>query len=412
VIKKLIDNILIYGFSKAFISIIPILMLPILTRHLSLEEYGLLSIIEISILFITPLIMMNVDGFIQVKYFQVDKSILSLYITNAFLINIVNFAILTTFVFLTQGYLVSTLKIDSSYIWLIPIFSFLRIVSGVVLTIFQVEKKPLKYAFFTLSQAGIDFFISILLVVYLAHGLTGRLYGIYGAYFFVTIYGIYFLYRNQLLGKINFRFTSDILKFCLPLVPHAIGGIVIALSDRYFISYFLNNEFVALYTVSYQVASIMLLAGVSVNLAWTPFLFKMLKSGGYNKSYVYSLRISLLFFAIGIFIFLLKDVLFYIFVDESFMRAKEYFLYLLLGFLFQSVYTVISGYLFFEHRTALLAGLTVSAAILNIILNFYLIIEFGALGAAYATAISWAIFTIIVSIIVYRKKYVIQSAND
>ena len=53
-IKTLTSNILIYGGTNAVKSLIPFLMLPILTMYISPKEYGELALIETTILFLLP----------------------------------------------------------------------------------------------------------------------------------------------------------------------------------------------------------------------------------------------------------------------------------------------------------------------------------------------------------------------
>jgi Na+-driven multidrug efflux pump len=47
-------------------------------------------------------------------------------------------------------------------------------------------------------------------------------------------------------------------------------------------------------------------------------------------------------------------------------------------------------------KTSFLAFSTVMAAIINLVLNYFLILEYGALGAAYATILAFAVSAILV----------------
>ena len=65
-LKKLSGNILIYGGTNAIKSLVPFLMLPILTAYLSVSDYGVLSLIEVSILFLAPFITLNINSAIKI----------------------------------------------------------------------------------------------------------------------------------------------------------------------------------------------------------------------------------------------------------------------------------------------------------------------------------------------------------
>ena len=89
------------------------------------------------------------------------------------------------------------------------------------------------------------------------------------------------------------------------------------------------------------------------------------------------------------------------------MKLSKVMLLMNLKFIFvYQLYFLVSNFIFFEKKTAILAKITFSGAILNIVLNYYLIKEFGTIGVAYATAITWFIFYILVvvlNILIYKK---------
>lgn len=398
-LKLLSKNIIIYGSVNTLKSLVPLFMLPILTMHLSTQEFGLLSLIETTILFLTPFILLNINSAINVEYFKLQNNEIKDYITNALLLSLLSFLFFLSIFLIFKEFISSLFSVNQEIVVLLVVFSFLRVVSSVVLSLFQVTQQVNKFAIFSLFQTIVDFTLSYLFVVLYQHGYLGRLEGIYISFFIASLIGMYLLVKMDYLGKITFNYSKDILKFGLPLIPHAIGGTVIAMSDRYFISYFCGNEEVGLYTVAYQISALMLLISISVNQAWSPMLFRMLKDEEINKVYLYSIYLFVFFIFCSCVVYISKDLLFYIFVDENFYGAKEFFFYLLVGFVFQSFYFLVINYLFFQKRTALLAKITVFGAILNMILNYYFIQIYGTIGVAYATAITWFVFFILVLVV-------------
>ena len=391
-IKLLSKNIIIYGGTNALKSLVPLLMLPILTQYLTANELGTLSLVETTILFVAPFILLNINAAINVEYFKISHQELSSYITNALSLSLISFIIIFSIFLLVKSYLASILNIASSFILWIVIFSALRVVISVILGLYQVKEESLNFAKYTLLQTIVDFTLSYVFIVFAKLGLVGRLEGIYLSYFLFSLLGLFLLYNMGYLTTITFKYTKNILNFGVPLIPHAISGTIIAMSDRYFISYFIGNDKVGLYTIAYQLSALMLLVSVSVNQAWSPMLFKLLKEKKVQQVYKFTFYLFLLFVSVGVSVYFLRDILFYIFVNENFYKAKEYFGSLLIGFVFQSLYFLVTNVLFFEKRTKLLASITFIGAILNVLLNYYLIQFYGTIGVAYATAITWAIF--------------------
>ncbi len=396
-IKLLSKNIIIYGGANALKSLVPLLMLPILTKYLSISDFGILSLVETTILFVAPFVLLNINGAINVEYFKVEHKILKEYITNALAISFISFLIIFFFFFLFKDYISSLLHIDSGLTVIIVVFSLFRVLSSVLLGLYQSKQESIKFFIFTIAQTFIDFVLSYIFVVLFNLGYIGRLTGTYATFFIFSVIAFYLLYKMDYVSRITFKYSKDILSFGIPLIPHAISGTIMAMSDRYFISYFIGNEQVGLYAIAYQMSALMLLIGVSINQAWSPMMFKLLTDKNFKQIYDYIFYLFILFILIGVGIFFLRDILFYIFVDKKFFVAKEYFSYLLIGFIFQSLYLLVTNLLFFEKKTKILAVITMIGATFNIFLNYFLIQEYDAIGVAYATAITWGVFFVLVA---------------
>lgn len=392
--RQALKNLIVYGGVNGVKSLVPLLMLPILTAYLTVNDFAQLALIETTILFVTPFILMNINGSISVEYYHLSKDELSGYIVNALTLSFFLFFFFLLLVTIFSEVLDYIFDIRSEILQLVIVFGMLRVVTTVVLGLYHIRSESNRFALFSILQIIIDFSFSYFLVVILNLGSDGRLGGIYGAFMACSVIGIMELKRMGYLNNISFQYTKKILSFGLPMIPHAVGGTVIAMSDRYFINYFHGSEQLALYVVAYQVSAVMLLVGVTVNQVWVPILFSMLKENKYKKSYLYLLVSTCFFVVISIVIAFMQDWLFYLFVDAKYSGASVFFNWLLLGYLFQSLYMVVSSYLFFYKKTHILAATTVFSATLNLILNYIFILEYGSIGAAYASALIWACFFI------------------
>lgn len=411
-LKKLSSSIVIYGGTNAIKSLVPFLMLPILTFYISPKEYGDLALIETTIMFLLPFVMLNINGAINVEYFRCnDKKEYKQYVVNALILSVFAFLIVSILLFLFKEQLSLWIHLEDKWITLLAIFAFLRVLSTVVLVIFQASQQAKYYAYFSISQTIIDFAISYYFVVVLQDGIEGRLIGVYGSFFIFMLLSLYLLYTmHYFQEKITFKYSKDILAFGIPLIPHVIGGIVLAMSDRYFISYYSGNSEVGLYTVAYQVSALLLLISMSINQAWTPMFFKLMKEKNYNEINKIISILFMLFLLASVGVYLFSSLVYIYFIDIRFHGSKSYFIYLLLGFLFQSLYFLFTNYLFYYKKTSLLSIITFIGAVLNLILNYIFIKMYGTIGVAYATAITWFLYFVTVFIVVKRvqKSYSIE----
>ena len=410
-LKKLSGDIVIYGGTNAIKSLVPFLMLPILTACITPKEYGNLSLIETTILFLLPFIMISINGAVNVEYFRRDnRREYKQYVLNAIILSFFSF-IFFSFVFsLFKTQLSLWINLDIKWIELLTLFTFLRVLSTLVLVIFQASQKPKFYAYFSIAQTIVDFSISYYLVVVLQYGIEGRLIGVYSSFFIFMFLALYLLYKmDYYKEKFTLKYSKEILSFGVPLIPHAIGGIILAMSDRYFISYYQGNSEVGLYTVAYQVSATLLLVSMSINQAWTPMFFRLMKENNHKQINKIISILFILFLFSSVALYFLSSFIYEYFIDISFHSSKIYFVYLLLGFAFQSFYFLFTNYLFYYKKTVLLASITFIGAMVNLILNYIFMQRYGTIGVAYATAITWFFYLVTVYFI---STYLIRKKNE
>ena len=393
-IKKLSSNILIYGLTNALKSLVPFIMLPILTHYLSVKEYGVLSLIETSVLFITPFVMLNIHSAISVEFFIIkDNNEFAKYVTNALILTIFSFLSVSAILNIFSHQIAGMIKIGDFWIKILALLAFLKIIPMVTLTIFQSSNKAFRYFLFSIFLVFLDFSSCYLLIVVYHKGIAGKILGTYGAYFIFSIIGLIILYKSHyLVKKIIFKYSRQILEYGVPLILHSIGGIVLAMSDRYFLSYFINNKVVGLYTVAYQISGIMLLFSMSINQAWRPMFYNLLTNKNFKKAKKVNLILMIAFVIASLLVYFITPVVYKLFINERFYASKVFLLWLLIGFLFQSLYFIYTNYLFFYKKTKLLSTITFSGAVFNLLLNYIGIKIFSAVGVAYATAITWAFY--------------------
>lgn len=395
-------NIVIYGGTNALKSLVPLIILPILTLHLTPAEFGELSLIDTLVLFLSPFVLINVNASISVEYFKLDRENLRKYISDCLLLTFIFYVASSITVWCLSDVISKLFLIEKLYLILLPTFCILRVSVIVALTIFQSSQQSLNFFYLSLLQTLIDISLTVLFVSILSYGLSGRLFSVYVGFFMASLISLFILGRQGYLCWPKLKFTRRILSFSLPLIPHVLSASLIALSGRLFISKYCSNEDVGLYSVAYQIASVMLLVSLSINQAWSPFLFGLLKKNDIKRAIIYSIYLFVIFAVMALIILSLKDVFYYVFVSKSFYNSMCFFPVLVCALFFQSVYFLISNFLFFEKKTKQLAIITTLGAILNLLLNYFLIDSYGVIGIAYSSVLTWFCFMSSVAIYTYR----------
>lgn len=403
----MLKSLSIYTISSFANAGLPFLLLPVLTKYLSVEEYGLLAIIQIFITLTAPFITVNIASTLQLEYHNLNRQDFASLVSSVLIIPIISFVLVLFFYMAFRSTIDRFLEISSD-IWLfaIPFIAFMQVLPQTVLSIYQISEKPFQYAKFQLSLTFINFIFTIIFVVLLTYGWEGRLLAVIVSYTLFSILGFYLLFKQGLLNfNIEKKYILEALKIGMPLIVHVISGALFLMSDRLFISYFLGNGEVGIYSVGAQIAMIALIMQQSFNQAWVPYLFKNLKADRYTND-IKIVKISYMAFAFFLILPFLIEIIshpiFSLLIDKKFAKAADYVFWIALGYGFLGMYKVVTNYIVYEKKTSVLSILTFSSLLLNLVLNYFFIQTYGAIGVAYATAVTIGFFFIVVFYVANR----------
>ena len=401
-----LKSLSIYTTTSILNSAIPFLLLPILTNYLTVEEYGLLAIIQIFIIFTIPFISINIQSTLQLEYHELEADKFALWVSSVLVIPLVTIFVVILFFILFESFIHSFMNTSLLWIVLIPLIAFMQVVPQTILSIYKISERPIDYAKYQLSLTAINLFLTVGLVVLLNLNWEGRVLAIFISYFIFTMVGIYLLIKMKLIVlRIEKTYIKKALQLGTPLILHVVSATLFMMSDRLFISYYLGNEALGIYAVGAQVAMIALIVQQSFNQAWVPYLFKNLKIGS-MESKIKIIKISyaslLFFLLLPFFILLINPLFFHFFINEKFIDAMPYVFWIALGYSLLGMYKVVTNYIFYTKRVKLLSTMTFLSLLINLILNYLLIQQYGAIGVAYGTSITVAIFFIIAFIIANR----------
>jgi O-antigen/teichoic acid export membrane protein len=393
----------IYGASSLLNAGLPFFLLPILTIYLTPSDYGLLSIIQIFILLAVPFISINIAATIQAEYNKKAKAELASLVSSVLLIPLFTLTVFSLVFFLAESVIRRFLEISTAWILIIPLIAFFHVVPRLVLSLFQMSEQPIKFGAYQVSLAIVNLGLSIMLVVFLLWGWEGRVWAIFVSYALFTAIGLGILNKSGLLTtRLDTQYMVSALRVGAPLIIHVISAALFMMSDRLFISYFLGNESVGLYSVGAQIAMIAMLVQQTFNQAWVPYLFRHLSTNNMSDkikivriSYIVLLGFCILPFAIH----LMSGPLYTVLVDDSFAESIIYVFWISLGYSFLGMYKVFTNYIFFEKKTHILAIMTFGSLLLNLLLNYFFIQAYGAIGVAYATALTVGVFFVMAAIV-------------
>ena len=212
-------------------------------------------------------------------------------------------------------------------------------------------------------------------------------------------------YYAFLVKKIDKNLLKEMVKFSLVLIPNTFMWWIINSSDRIMVSSFLGASSNGIYAISYKLPTLVSSFTLIFNRAWS---YSAIKEEGAvdeeefnNKIYSYLISIVMI---IGIGIIVICKPFLSIYVSKEFYSAWKYMPFLTIGFVFLTLADFIST-TFTVHKDSygfLFSGTL--GAVLNIVLNYFLIPKVQIFGAAIATCISY--IAVFIFRIIYSRKYI------
>lgn len=393
-IKTLSRQLAIYGLGDVATSLVSLLLLPVYTRYLAPADYGIIAMLLTLEAFAKIVFRWGVDtAFMRLYYDCPDTGARQrLASTLFFFLLSVNGALLIL-ALLVSGSLSSLLFDTSQHALLVALTianTFVVSLYFIPLQVLRIEERSAQFISLVFARSSATLVLRLVLVV--AAGLG--VFGVVLADILVTTVFTIVLAR-WFAPLIRPVFSRDVMRealsFGLPRIPHSLANQVIGIADRYFLKVYRTLDDVGLYSIGATFGLALKLFLSAFEFAWTPFFLGVMREPDANR--IYS-RVST--YAVAVLVLLVAALaavapeLVRLFTTEGFHGAAVVTPWIALGVMFQGLYLVGSIGLVITKRTSRYPIATGIAAGTSLLANAILIPRFGALGAAWANAISYA----------------------
>ncbi len=383
------------------------LLLPLYTRYLTPDDYGILAVVSAVSTFLSILCMLSLNGSMTRYYFEYrDKPSL----LKEFWGTVLTFILMISTSF---GILLLVLGeyILKPVIGDIPYWPFMALgVSAVIfqpffsiyLSLLQTTEQSFAYGVYSIAQFLISVLLIISLVVFAGWRAEGPLAGsliVAILFFFVSFWGM----RNQIKFGIKWKYLKEALRYSLPLVPHDLSAQVSSVVNRMFLNSFINTASAGLYNIGFTFGSIMSFVTMSVNRAYVPvFMDVMAKK---NMSEMENLRniglfLVVIYCLIGTAISFFSREVLVLFTTRAFHESYVIIPYITFTFVLNGIYFIYVNILFFVKKaTKFVAIGTFSGAIVNVLMGWWIIPKLGITGAAVTALFAQLVVLVIIFMI-------------
>lgn len=391
--SKLLKSSGVYALSNIVNGAIPFLLLPILTRYLTPFDYGIVAMFQVLLGIVGSITGVSVHGAVARQYYDRERVDFPSYVGNCFYILSATTAATAALLWAFSGTVSRLSEFPAVWLWAVVLAAGAHFVVLIFLAICQVQIKPFAYGRFQVSLTFVNVTLSLFFVVALGMGWRGRVLGQVLAYALFAVVAFVALHRDGWVRwPLRHDYISSALKFGAPLVPHALGMWAITMTDRVLITKLVGVSDTGIYVVGAQIGMIIAVLQDSFNRAWTPWLYDKLKRNdpAWNQKIVrftYAYDVALLVLALLLAWIAPWFLGFYI--GSNFSGSAQYVFWIALGYAFNGMYKMVSGYILYARNTAILAMVTFTTALTNLLVSYVLIKVNGPIGAAQGTMIAY-----------------------
>ncbi len=407
---KVVKSISIYTIAGFVQKGIEFPLAVILTHYLTRSETGTMGLALIYIGLFSILLQIGSVGAIGIEYFKLPPKDFRVYFSTALLTPISLLIIVTLAMFAFRQPLSELMSLPSYWIPILPLGGFCMFLIQLVLMLFRNKNLTMHYAKFNIAYTLLIFGISLLLVILFSMNWEGRVIAVILTNLAFTLVALFFIKKWKLPTlKFNKAYLKDALKYGASIIPFTLSSMVITFSDRIFIEKMIGLEVMGVYHVGYTIGSIILVVVTAFVAAFNPFLFETLSQNDARGKRKVALMSYAFIILLGISVLVLSAIsplLFHFLIDKKFAAGNKYVFWVSIAYFFYGTYALFSGQVHYTKNTKALLIVAFINVFLNLVFNYFLILQFGAIGAAYATVLSYIVVTIYMFFVARRSIYI------
>lgn len=377
---------------------IPFLILPILTRYLLPEEYANIALFSFYFALSNALTGVSIPIVIAKYFYEKDKEHIAKLIGNCIAVVFVFSLSTLSLMMLLFPFLEKQLKLSFFGIAMIPLTSFSFVVFNIGLTVLRSAKNVMLFSKHQIGNSLINALLSIIFITLLAWGWQGRVLGIILSFVVSALMMLVYLRKNKYLSfDFSKKIVRKILDIVLPMIPNSFQSVMISQFGVFFIQFYFTKEILGLYSIAFQLATMVYILATTLNLSWSPFLFEQLskldKLNPVRITRMYYLLIGIVVTG-ALFISVFAGFLLKMMTSPEYYNAREFVPWFSIGFIFFAIYSFLMPILIKFEKQKFISFVSFTNMFVMIGLNFLFTDLFGYMGVVYAFCTTYFLMSI------------------
>ncbi len=407
--KLFLENFLVYGIGGTISKIIPMVMLPIITRLFPNSEYvGLNDLSTTFISFAAAIALCGMyDAMFRLFFDRDDLAYQKQICSTALAYVAITTLLISVLLLIFRKYVAKWYFGAEKYelLVIITVLGFcVNSTNQIVSAPTRIRNKRKVFLITNTISPVISYAISIPMILkgyyIIAIPLATIISGLSLEISFYALNRKYFAFKSISKNKI-----VDLLKIGLPLTPNFIVYWIYNSADKVMISQILGNSYTGVYSVASKIGHISNLIYTAFAGGWLFFSYSTMNDDDQiqMKSNIFEYLGAVSFFC-TILLTAFSKLIFRVLFTEEYMAGYIIAPYLFFAPLMLMLYQVVANQFTIIKKTYLNLIALASGAILNIVLNFALIPQIGIEGASVATIMGYEVSLAICLIILLKIK--------
>lgn len=401
--QYLAGNIALFSVSNFVSKILVFLLVPLYTNVLTTEQYGIADIMQVTMLLLVPALTLNMgEAALRFGIEKTDKrgGILKIGLTY---VGIADIAVIGA-----CGVAAMFLKGDVR--WYLFLFMFLFAANSLfeyLVLYFQGSELVPVVVIGSVSSTVVMILSNIIFLLVIKIGLNGYILSQILAYLCASI--IMLCIGKSAMPDINMENDPELRKemvaFGIPMIAYSTGSWINNASDRYIVAGICGSAANGVYGVAYKIPAILMVFQRIFAQAWQMSATKSYTDEKSAEFFTTMYKAYNTFMVIGcaVLILLVKPIASFLF-RKDFYEAWQFVPPLVISVIFGAL-TGFLGSICLAYKDSKAMGIaTGTGAVINIVLNLITVPYFGAMGAAWATAVSY--FVMCFMAYAFVRKYV------
>ena len=390
-----------------------ILTLPIFTKLLSPDEYGIINVFLTYVSVVAVLLSFNLHWAISRYYFEEDKKDFDAFLGTIFIAVSLIFWTLASGLLLFKEPIADYINLPAQLVFWAIASAYLLIVYSFFDQLMIATKQSKKYTSvqviwqytkFGCAVAGLLYLTN---VTYLKDGeptsytFMGKVIGDWLATCIIVLYTSHQVYKYVSFKGLSFEHIKYAFLFSVPLIPFALSNYILTSFDQWYIISKVGQAQAGQYAFAYKIGMLYLGLGVALINGAQPNYYKFMNEKKHKEVWQQVDSMSkLLALGGGFLVLFAVDAGTLLASNDAFLAALPIAPVIVGGYVFHGISSFYNRGIYFKKKNGYLAIIILASGIINIFLNGYFIPIYGFQAAAYTTLASYFImmlFSIVVT---------------